>query len=296
MSSTLIKKFTNLAWLTVLLCACSLRGGPATATATPSFTSTPALPTSTPVPAVATVNGEVVPLAEYQEELARYKSAQAALGKTVSDEDAAKTVLDDMIDQTLLAQNARAAGLSISDADLQSRVDALTVSLGGADQFSAWQAAHGYSDASFRAALRRSAEAALMRDMLVASVPSTAEQVHVRQILLYNADEANSVLIQLKGGATFDTLAAKYDPVTSGDLGWFPQGYLLEPAIEQAAFALQPGQFSEVIQTQVGYHILFMIERGPHALSPDALLVLQDKAVRDWLSAQRAQAQIVVTP
>lgn len=296
MFSPQIKKLSILFFLTFWLTACSLPFGTSN-TPTPELpTSTPAPPTATPVPGIATVNGDVIPLVDYQAELTRYKSAQAALGKTVSEEDAAKTVLDDMVAQTLLAQGAKAAGLSITEADLQSRIDALTASLGGADQLSAWQSAHGYDDASFRSALKRAAEAALMRDKIIAEVPSTVEQVHARQILLYNDADAQSVLAQLKAGANFDELAATYDPVTRGDLGWFPQGYLLDANFETTAFALQAGQFSEVIQTAVGFHILYIVERGPHPLSPDALLVLQGRAVADWVSQQRAQASIVMSP
>lgn len=296
MFSTNLKKCgTTFLLLTFILSACSLPIGPGADTPTPSFTSTPETPTATPVPGIATVNGEIIPLADYESELGRYKSAQTALGLSFTEEDAAQIVLDDMIDQTLLAQGARAAGLSISESDLQSRIDALTQSLGGADQLSAWMSAHGYTQESFRSALRRAAEAALMRDKIIADMPSTVEQVHVRQILLYNADEANAVLAQLQSGATFDSLAAFYDPVTRGDLGWFPRGYLLEPAIEEAAFALQAGGYSGVIQTQVGFHIIYVIERGVRAPSPDASLVLQEKAVRDWLTAKRAEAQIVLS-
>lgn len=296
MFSPQIKKLSILFFLTFWLTACSLPSG-TSGTPTPEMpTSTPAPPTATPVPGIATVNGDVIPLVEYQAELARYKSAQAALGKTVSNEEAAKTVLDDMIAQTLLAQGARAAGLSITEADLQSRVDALAASLGGADKLFAWQSAHGYDDASFRSSLKRAAEAALMRDKIIADVPGTAEQVHARQILLYNDADAQSVLAQLKAGAMFDELAATYDPLTRGDLGWFPQGYLLDANLEAAAFALQAGQFSEVIQTAVGYHILYIVERGPHPLSPDALLVLQGRAVTDWVNQQSAQASIVTSP
>jgi parvulin-like peptidyl-prolyl isomerase len=264
------------------------------------LTSTPEPPTATPVPAVATVNGEVVPLAEYEAELARYKSAQTALGLTFTDEDAARIVLDDMIDQFLLAQGARAEGLGVTEADLQSRVEALAASRGGADQLAAWQSAHGYDEASFRVALKRSAEAALMRDKIIAGVPSTMEQVHARQILFYNAGDANFALGQLKSGASFDALATQYNKGaqadTRGDLGWFPQGYLLESAIEQAAFALQAGQFSDVIETQVGFHIVYVIERGPRLLSPDALMAMQEQAIQAWLTQQRAQASIALTP
>lgn len=290
------KLITAILILTFGLTACSLPFG-TSGTPTPELpTSTPEPPTATPVPAAATVNGEILPLVDYEAELARYKSAQAALGKTVSDADAAQIVLDDLVSQVLLAQGARAAGLSITEAGLQSKIDALVTSLGGADKLSAWQSAHGYTDASFRAALKRSAEAALMRDKIIADVPGTVEQVHARQILLYNDAEAQSVLAQLKSGAKFDDLAVTYDPVTRGDLGWFPQGYLLDANLEAAAFALQAGQFSEVIRSEVGFHIIYVVERGSHPLSPDARLVLQGRAVTDWVNQQRAQASIVLAP
>ena len=304
MFSPLTKKLTTtiLTGLAVAisLSACSLPSGTSRAPTPELATSTPEPPTATPVPAAATVNGEILPLAEYEAELARYQSAQAALGNTVSEADAAQAVLDDLISQVLLAQGARAANLSIAEAALQSRIDALTASLGGADKLSAWQSAHGYNDASFRAALKRSAEAALMRDKIIAGVPGTVEQVHARQILLYNEAEAQNVLAQLKSGAKFDDLAAQYNKgpqlETHGELGWFPQGYLLDANIEAAAFALQPGQFSEVIPSAVGFHIITIVERGPHLLSPDALLVLQGRAVTDWVSQQRAQASIALAP
>jgi len=290
-----VRKLIILILVMVLgLTACSF-GSTGTPTPVPP-TLTPEPPTATPLPAAATVNGEIIPLVQYEAELARYKSAQAALGKTVSDADAAALVLEDMISQVLLAQGARAAGLTVTDADLQSRIDALVASLGGVDQLSAWQSAHGYDDASFRSSLKLAAEAALMRDKIIAEVPVTADQVHARQILLYNDAEAQSVLAQLKAGAGFDELAAAYDPVTRGDLGWFPQGYLLDANLEAAAFALQAGQFSEVIASEVGFHIIYIIERGMHQLSPDALLVLQEKAVTDWVNQQRAEAGIVLAP
>ena len=289
------RKLTTILLVLVFgLTACSF-GSTGTPTPEPP-TATPEPPTATPLPAAATVNGEIIPLVEYEAELVRYRSAQAALGRSVSDADAAGIVLEDMISQVLLAQGARAAGLTVTEADIQSRIDALAASLGGADKLSAWQSAHGYDDASFRSSLKLAAEAALMRDKIIAEVPGTAEQVHARQILLYNDAEAQSVLAQLKAGTGFDELAATYDPVTRGDLGWFPQGYLLDTNLEAAVFALQAGQFSEVIASEVGFHIIYIIERGMHQLSPDALLVLQEKAVTDWVNQQRAEAGIVLAP
>ncbi len=272
----------------------SLFGPKGTPTPIPP-TFTPAPPTATPEPLAFTVNGEGVTVVEFQAELARYKTAQTALGKTVSDADATKTVTEDLIAQVLLAQGARQAGFTLTDSALQSRVDALAQQTGGADKLSAWESAHGYTDETFRLALKRSVEAAWMRDKIVTAVPNTADQVHLQQILLYNSTDADAVLTQLKGGADFNQLAAEYDPTTRGELGWVPKGYLLDPKIEDAAFSLQAGQYSDVIETDTGYHIIKELERdSQYPLSPDAYLTLQELALKNWVAEQRSKA--VITP
>src|SRR5512146_1122947 len=287
-----------LASLLFSLAACSAPFGLG-ATPTPTVpTPTPAPPTATPEPAVATVNGERITVRDFQAQLAQYKTAQASLGKTVSEEDASKAVLEDMLAQVLLSQGAAAQGVELTDAALQARIEALQVKAGGAEQLLQWETDNGFnSPEAFRAALARSLEAAWMRDKIVSAVPRTADQVHVQQILLYNEGDANAVLEQLKIGAAFDTLAAQYDPNTRGDLGWFPKGYLLEPAIEQAAFSLQAGDYSGVIQTEAGFSIIKVLERDAnHPLSPDAYLALQDAALKAWITEQRAAANVVLAP
>ena len=72
--------------------------------------------------------------------------------------------------------------------------------------------------------------------------------------------KAEEILKQLQGGADFATLAKKYseDPGSKdqgGELGP-PSARATVPAFESAAFALQPGQLSNVVKTQFGYHII----------------------------------------
>ena len=266
-------------------------------TPTPQLpTVTPVPPTATPPPSVATVNGERITIAEFQAELARYKSAQTALGVTVSEEDANKVVLEDMIAQVLLSQAAREANFNLTEPDLKSRLDALTESVGGAEALSTWESAHGYDDASFKIALKRSAEAAWMRDKIVADVPGSVEQIHLRQILTYNEEDARAALEQLKAGADFDETAALYDPNTSGELGWVPRGYLLDAKADEAVFALQVGAYSDVIATDAGFHIFKVLERGEHLLTPDALLTMQELALKNWVAERRAKSEIVLAP
>jgi parvulin-like peptidyl-prolyl isomerase len=244
-----------------------------------------------------TVNGEGITVLEFESEVARYLAAQSGLGKDVDEAAAASAVIDDLAAQLLLAQAARADGFTIDEIELQRRIDSLAAEIGGAENLSKWQTDHGYTDPVFRSALKRGAESAWMRDKIISSVPGTAEQVHIQQILLYNEGTARSFLLQLNGGADFDSLAFDADPLTSGDLGWVPRGYLLDLTIEEIAFQLNVGEYSDVIATDVGFHILKVLARDPaRPLSPDALLALQEQALRAWIDEQRRSAEIVLAP
>jgi peptidyl-prolyl cis-trans isomerase C len=273
---------------------------PPSSTSTATLLPLPPTATPTPVPLAAIVNGEAIPLYDYQAELARYQTAlknnlaTPASGTNLATQDKQR-VLDDLIAQTLLAQGAAQEGYKVDEAAVQTRLENLTTQVGGAQALSTWESAQGYTDDSFRQALKRAMAAAWMRDQIVSGVPEFADQVHARQILLYNESDANQVLAQIEAGAKFATLAVEYDPVTGGDLGWFPQGYLTEPALEQAAFSLQPGEHSAVIHTRLGYHIMEVIERDAHhPLDPDARLVLQSQAVEQWLAKRRSQSEIKI--
>jgi peptidyl-prolyl cis-trans isomerase C len=123
----------------------------------------------------------------------------------------------------------------------------------------------------------------------------TADQLHLRPILLLPEGNAQSRMQQLRSGADSATLAEQYDPITRGDLGWFPRGYLVQPKVEEAAFTLQPGGVSDVIHTDAGYHIIQVIERDAnHTLTPDAYATLQHVALQQWIQ-DRIQASEVET-
>jgi len=272
--------------------------GPALPQATPTLAATstvtplPPTPSPTSEPLAARVNGEGILLADYQSELGRFQAALAETGKTTSDEEARQRVLNELIDEMLLAQAAAAGGYQISAADLQSSLDQMTQKIGGNEALAAWQQKYGYDDASFRRALSRSLAAAWQRDRVLASVPTSVEQIHARQILVLSKATADSIYNNLQSGADFATLAKQYDSVTGGELGWFPRGYLTQPAVEEAAFALQPDQYSPVVQSDIGYHIIEVVEREVRPLAPEALRKLQSDALVEWLKQRHAESQI----
>jgi peptidyl-prolyl cis-trans isomerase C len=260
----------------------------------PEPSPTPVPPSPTPIPLAAIINGEPITLAEYQAELARFQASMEITGTNLASE-SSTIVLNELIDQTLLAQAATQNGFIVDDVLVHTRMTTLEEQLGGSQALQDWMAAHGYSNDEFQQALKRSVGAAWMRDQIISFVPETADEVHVQQILLRSAAEADEVYAQLQSGTNFEELAAEYDPLIKGELGWFPRDYLGEPSIDEAAFSLQPGQYSTVIETDIGYHILYLIERDAnHILEPDARRVLQVNAVENWLNERRQQSEIEI--
>lgn len=264
---------------------------PATATPTP----TPLPPTPTPVPLALTVNGEGISLAEFEAEIQRLQAALKETGKEQPAAEQKQQVLDELVEQTLLAQAAFQAGFKLEDAALQKRIDELAAGLGGAQALADWQKRNFYTDSMLRTALRRSMAAASMRDTIINAVPREAEQVHARQILVLDSATAERLFKQLEAGANFATLAFNIDSETGGDLGWFPKGYLLVPEVEAAAFALQPGKYSPIIKTSYGFHILQVIEHHQsRPLSVDAYRNMQLQALQSWLKTAREKSQIKI--
>ena len=78
--------------------------------------------------------------------------------------------------------------------------------------------------------------------------------------------KAEDVLKRARAGEDFAALAKEFstDPGSKGEggeLGWFGHGKMVKP-FEEAAFALQPGQISDVVESDFGYHIIQVEERG----------------------------------
>jgi parvulin-like peptidyl-prolyl isomerase len=90
-----------------------------------------------------------------------------------------------------------------------------------------------------------------------------ADKIRCAHILVSKFTEAQQVLDRLKKGEDFAKLATEKSTCPSrrkgGDLGWFGHGMMVRP-FEQAAFALQKGQLSEIVKTEFGYHVIKRLE------------------------------------
>ncbi len=266
---------------------------------------TPA-PTSTPTPALAArVNGEPIYLAEYERELARYASTLAAQDVDPDGEEGREKlsqarggILDVMIEQFLIEQAAAEAGVRITDSEVDDYMRDMVAEAGGEETFREKLEAWGETYEGARLQVRAQLLAMAMTQRVVSAVPQSAEQVRARHIVVDTAEEARRIHDQLAAGADFAALAGAHsqDPSTrdfGGDLGFFPRGILMAPEVEQAAFALQPGQFSDIVTSTLGYHIVQVVERDPdRPISASNLQLLREQAVQRWIEDLWARADV----
>ena len=105
-------------------------------------------------------------------------------------------------------------------------------------------------------------------------------------------EKAEKLKKDMTAGADFAVLAKENSTCPSaqqgGDLGFFGKGQMV-PAFEKVAFALKPGEISDVVETQFGYHLIKLTEKKP-AVTTD----LKDvKAkIEDYLKGQKVNEAI----
>lgn len=264
---------------------------------------TPIPPTPTPSePLAALVNGQPIFLVDYENELARYQQAEAELG--TSETNYSQIVIDVLVERELIAQAAAANGVSVSEEEVNAQVAESLEASGGAENFAAWLQSNQLTEEEFRKAIMAGLLTQKMIEIITADVPTTVEQIHARYIRVDDEALAQTILDQINSGADFVELARQYsiDPSgqSGGDMGFFAAGTLFVPELEAPAFALQPGETSQVISAahsdgSTTYYILQVIERDPQrALSDNQRNILLQDTIEAWIQGLRSEAEITI--
>ena len=192
---------------------------------------------------VATVNG--TPITEHDLEM-----AQGDLGPQFAqlpEEQKRAAALSAAIEIRLLASKADEDGLDDTDA-FKDRMEFLR------------QRALHSAFVENKIAAEVTEEAVRARyDKEVAATPP-ANEIRARHILVTTKEEADAIIAQLEAGGDFEAIAKEKSTdgaaAQGGDLGYFGPGQMVPP-FEEAAFALDVGQFSkEPVQTQFGFHVI----------------------------------------
>ncbi|MBN1580379.1 MAG: peptidylprolyl isomerase [Anaerolineae bacterium] len=275
--------------------------------ATPTQQTVP-LPTAVPgEPLAARVNGQPIYLQDYQKQVSEWEEAFVSQNPSLSQEDreamlvqGRQQVLDVMIEQVLIEQSAAQEGLIVSDQDVESVIARDVAENGGQEQFNTWLQANNWTAEEYAMRQRSMMIASQMFERVTRNVPTKAEQIHARHILVATEQQARDLVAQLQSGADFVALASQssLDPSTKdsgGDLGFFPRGTLVVPEIEDVAFALDVGQISDVVKSAMGYHIVQVLERVQDmVLTEESWQALKETTFRKWVAELWAAADIEV--
>lgn len=210
-------------------------------------------------------------------------------------------LLDQMIDRTLMAQEAKAAGVSVPDTVVTNVLDQFVRQFGGEAQVDQMLAPMGLAREDFRQAIardltiRRYVDERITPSIAVSDADTRAfydgnpemfagtDSVHAAHIILLSHEgdadqqikdrraQMESIRQRAVGGENFAALARQFsqDNVAQqgGDLGYFPRGMMVKP-FEDAAFALKKGQISDIVETQFGLHLIKCIDKKPARAVP----------------------------
>lgn len=118
------------------------------------------------------------------------------------------------------------------------------------------------------------------------------DEVRARHILVEKEDEARDVVKRLKAGEDFAKVAkdVSKDPGSEGgDLGWFSKERMV-PEFSDAAFRLAPGQLSDPVKSQFGWHVIKVEEKRQKPFP--TLEQVKDQVLR--YVVQKAQSEVVL--
>jgi foldase protein PrsA len=254
---------------------------------------------------IAVVDGEEISMVAYEEELnvALYMVTNSYMVDWNDPANQAflpalqEQVLDQIIQRILLKHVASDEGVTVDPDDIDAEIAILRAQVEESGQFADWASyleQSGLTEESIRPLMSDS----LLADALIErhGGPSTAEHVHASHILVETEETGQEVLDRLEDGEDFAELAAEYstDPGSKdqgGDLGWFPRGMMV-PEFEEAAFSLEAGEMSGLVQTDYGYHIIQVHESEERELDPTLYAELQQQRFQTWFQEQQAGRDI----
>ncbi len=202
-----------------------------------------------------------------------------------------RAVLDELIDQRLLALDAEAKGLN-ADREAKIRLAAARERILGN-----MRVERHLRDVVNEASIRRMYEE---QSKLVAR----GDEVRARHILVEEKADAEALLKQIKEGADFADLATEHSidegsAERGGDLGYFTQD-MLNGRFTRPIFASEKGEFIGPVKSEFGWHIAEVLDRRPamqpsfETLQPKIANFMTFDAIQDLLTELREGAEVNV--
>lgn len=238
---------------------------------------------------VAKINDEEIKKEEFKKRFDIFKAQyekqfgidvweQEINGKKFGDY-AREELLNVLVDERLQVMKAAELGITVADDEVNSQIENAKKYFDSEEEFNEFLKEQGMDLEFYKESMKKELTIIKLAEKLTENVSVTDEEVknyydthrdefisvNASHILLDTKEEAEKMLQRVKAGEDFGELAKQYskDPSAkenSGNLDYFRQGDMVEP-FETAAFALEPGEISDIVQTDFGYHIIKVIDK-----------------------------------
>ncbi len=259
------------------------------------------------VDVVARVNGFDITKQAYLDELLQQLHAITVDYQVDWNDETMRSYLPDFQDEVLVGlteeimirQIAALEGLTVDEAAVTAELESVRDEVIASGQFESWEQfieVMGWTPQTLKDQLTTYLFFKQLGD--IHGGPTTAEHVHAVHILVDTEETAKEVLAKLQAGEDFAALAAAYSTDTSnkdsgGDLGWFPRSAMV-PEFEEAAFALEVGETSDIVATDYGFHIIRLLGKEVRELSAELLDISQQQGFQTWFDGVRETADVEI--
>jgi len=274
---------------------------------------------------IASVNGKPISKSQYERELSVFQKRAAKEGRQLSDADLTifkHQLLENLIDAELLYQQSQIEGVKVDDQVINKQIDTIKKRFSDEEAYKKALEEMDISEKEIRSEIQRGLAISQLLDTNVRQKITVTEeeskkfyqnnlnmfkqpeQVKASDILIKvapNAEESKKVqarrkieMVQKKvlQGVDFGLLALKNSegPTAQreGDLGYFSRGRM-EKSIEDAAFVLNIGEISGIVETKFGYHLIKVTDKKPASTLPYTEVQLK---IKQHLKNQKTKAEI----
>lgn len=240
---------------------------------------------------VGSVNGQDITQEEFDSDFEVFKSLyERELGEDVLEqtgqdgvslgESLKESIIEKLIMEKLIAEEAEKLKISISDEELKEAVEKSISDMGGQESFDEFLSNMNLTREFYESNLKKELLVQKHKEEFIGAITITDEDaqaffdenkdastiVRASHILVATEDEGKAILDRLNNGEDFATLATleSLDSVSAangGDLDYFGKGKMIAE-FEEVAFALEEGETSDLVKTEVGYHIIRVTEKG----------------------------------
>jgi peptidyl-prolyl cis-trans isomerase C len=286
----------------------------------------------------AVVNGTVITDADVDREMAALRQQLAVQGKAPSEDQLGameKTAVERLVNRELLYQASVSKGVKVDESTVEKRIGTIKERYKNDEEYHDALARMNLTEADVKSYIEKDATIEKFVDEQFLQKTSISEketkdyyeanpdafkkpeQVRARHILIKvepDATEAQkaaalgkmeTVRKRLEQGGDFESLAKEFSECPSaargGDLGYFQRGQMVKP-FEDVAFSMKPGETSDIVETQFGYHLIHVVDKQPESTVPyeevkDKLAnFMKEQLVRrqvsEFLEGERAKADV----